>query len=167
MRLIGYVTLLVVIAIVYISSYAAEFRILRPIPTPLRKLTKAGISTGKMPPVSKKVVEAGVKALFTNWNTSKIFNFLSKDFYDSSRLMDEMQIFPAKDAKVRLLSIKDFQVIDEQFKAVDETHFYRISTVSVKAETQIEYTDPAKGFVRLEGENEYIIRVKEYIKHMP
>ncbi len=160
--------ILVSLSVIKTSSdlYATEFRTFRPIPTPVVAVPEGARVVQKLQPVSMETVEKAVKTLFSTWNTPEMGKFISDSFYDKYRLLDSMQTLPARDAKIRLLSINNVQVLNQYVQPVDENLYNRISTVSVNARTQIEFNDPVKGFQRLEGTNEYILEINEYFRRI-
>ncbi len=147
--------------------HAAEFRDLRPIPTPVKALSQTEEEIKDLPPVSEEAIKTGLKSLLASWNTSRMEKLLASEFYDRDRLLDAMQTFPDRGAKLRILAIKDVQILGQRVLPVDKEHVTRVSTVSVNALTQIEFEDPVKGLVKLEGENEYLLRIREHIRLYP
>ncbi len=166
-KIVKYLLLVSLVLLNANLAHASEFRTLRPIPTPIKGMSKGEIKVKNLPPVSNEAIKAGLNSLLASWNTPRMEKFLAQEFYDRSRLLDAMQTFPAKDARLRLLSIKDVQVMNQKVFPVDKEHVTRVSIVSVSALTQIEFEDPVKGFVKLKGENEYLLRVKEHIRLYP
>jgi len=87
---------------------------------------------------------------------------LDENFYDASRLSDAMEEKVPKDAELRLMSVQGTQTL-EQYRRIENGQTIISSVVSVTANTQMEFHDPERGFRRLEGQNEYIIRIDEAV----
>ena len=141
-----------------------EFRRINPIPTPSRKAR--GVRTvppAKYRPIPARELKKQVEKIFSNWNRGDISKYLSEDFYDKTRLIDNMYEKVPRDAKVRVLSVGETQIMGQQRIKIPGGERI-ISTVSVTATTQIEFNDPERGYRRLEGQNEYIIKVTEEMR---
>jgi len=156
------ISLLLLILSLYTQSNAQEFRKIRPILTPVKGKTLGEAISRKYHPVSRENIKKALNQMFKNWNRGDISKYLSDDFYDKSRLMDNMYEKVPRDASIRLLSVGETQTLDQR-EVSHGSEKEIISTVSVTATTQIEFNDII-GFRRLEGENEYIIRVTEEMR---
>ncbi|MCX8111560.1 MAG: hypothetical protein N3D15_09995 [Syntrophorhabdaceae bacterium] len=146
--------------------YSQETRRIQPIRTPayVSEPLAEGVEQIKTPiPVDRQVVEKTMEAIAASWNTSNMTKTLSKDFYEKDRLMDTMTAKAPVDAKLRIISIGSYNVLNQGVKK-DSDGDLLISRVSVTAKTQIEYNDPKDGFQRREGEQEYIIKIMQRIK---
>lgn len=143
-------------------SQAAQFRTFKPIAGPAYKPDDATVVANPRP-VARENVERAVSDLLKNWNKpgTETESLLDKDFYDSSRLSDAMDEKVPRDATLRLMSVQGTQTL-EQYQRSENGRTIISSVVSVTANTQMEFNDPTKGFRRLEGQNEYIIRIEEY-----
>jgi len=139
------------------GSYAQEFRNLKPIPTPA-VAPKGAVPVAEVQAVDPQMARSVAQKVLKAWNSGGLDKYLSDDFYDKSRLTDAMTEKVPRDANVRVLSVRGVQTL-QQFRKGNEI----ISTVSVTADTQVEFNDVNKGFRRLEGENEYILRITEEV----
>jgi len=147
----------VALCIFAMASDAQEFRKFNPIPTP-GAAPKGATRVAAVQPVDTQMAKSAAEKVLKAWNSGGLDKYLSADFYDKSRLTDAMTEKVPRDANVRVLSVKRVQTL-QQFRKGNEI----ISTVSVTADTQIEFNDVNKGFRRLEGENEYILRITEEV----
>jgi len=85
---------------------------------------------------------------------------LGDEFFDKSRLSDAMNAKVPRDARLSVLAIQDVQTLGQK-TADSPSGRLLVSTVSVTAKTQLTFNDPANGYQRREGVNEYIIRIKQ------
>lgn len=145
--------ILLTIAVSVSVMCASEFRQFWPIPT--MKLHQQNVSLQQYKAPSEEGIAKALKVLFANYQSPSIVGkFLSDDFYDKERLLQNLTYKVPRDARVRITSLRDFQILD-QHQEGDRV----VSRVSVTATTQIEFNDPQKGFRKIEGENEYILEV--------
>ena len=145
------------------SAEAQEVRRIQPIKSPAS--FKAPLEEGLQPvkeqiPVNRQTVEKTMQKIANSWNSQDMAKSLSGSFYEKDRLMDSMNANAPVDARLRLLSVGSYRVINQGIKQ-DPGGDLLISRVSVSVKTQIEYNDPAKGFQRRQGEQEYIIKITQ------
>jgi len=159
--------------------FGAEFRSYRPIQTPSEKgiqvqkeklfdrerkaIEKAiGDSAANMP----ELINQEIHKIFAAWNSGDIANYLSDHFYDITRFLDSMNVKVPRDAKLIVLSIGSVQVLNQSLQEIseDKTQFTCLSEVLATVESQIQYNDPAEGFKRLEGKNEFLLDVVQVFK---
>lgn len=139
---------------------AQEFRTLNAIPTPGK--TPAGmLPVDELRPIAPSAAADSVKKVMSAWNGGGIQQYLGDDFYDKSGLSDAVNIKVPKDAAIRIMSVQGVQTLQQFQRKKDGGGQELVSEVSVTADTQIEYNDPTKGFVKFGGVNEYIIRITE------
>ncbi len=155
--------LIIIILILFrFPVFAQEFRGFNPIPTP-------GVIGGEVVkevvPVSQEKVNSLTEDIIKSWGSEDLKKFISEDFYDKQRLVDSFSDKVPRDAKVRIMSVQGGQTLN-QYQGVNPitNAIQIISTVSVTATTQIEFNDMQKGFRRLEGTNEYILRITEEVE---
>ncbi len=137
---------------------AAEFRQIRPIPVP-----RGEMGGHVLHPVSRGTAIKALKQVLAAWNTPKLRDKLSPGYYDAGRVADTVDSVVPRDAAIRLLGVRDVQTYSQE-EVVDPSHGgrrYRVSTVAVVAETQVEFNSPSQGFRRLRGVNEYLLQVRE------
>lgn len=137
------------------GAEAAEFRritiIARPTPPPtgfdaVRTVSQPGFD----------IVERAVRGFFARWNRGDLSGALSKRFFDSDRLSDQIALSAPRDAKIRLLSLRSISVLEQFARAEAEGSELVMSKLSVIAQTAVEFDDPATGFQRFEGTHEYL-----------
>ena len=160
-RLTLLLTLLFVTAVC--GAQAGEFRAFKPISTP-------GAAPGGAKPVAEVApIDPGqarevAEKVFKAWNSGGLEKYLADDFYDKSRLLDAIDEKVPRDAQIRIMSIQGVQTLQQYQRPMGTGEGKEIiSTVSVTADTQIEFNDVIKGFRRLEGVNEYILRITEEV----
>ena len=143
--------------------HAQEFRKINPIPRPGKGAGRS-IAPSEYYPISRDQMKKKMKEIFSQWNNGDLSKYLADDFYDKTRLLDNMYEKVPRDARIRVMSIRETQLMNQQVLFSPNGTKRIVSTVSVTATTQIEFNDPQRGFRRLEGENEYILRVTEEMK---
>ncbi len=162
MKLWKYIFNLMSLMIISSMAFAGEFRTIKPIPTPVM-IPKGAKPTG-VEEIAPQKATSYMKEILNSWNNKKLSQHIAPDFYNKSRLLDAMTD-PNKvppDAKIRLISIKSIQTLNQYERPLSNGAGKEIiRTLSVTADSQIELNDPSRGFRKLEGTNEYIIRVIE------
>jgi hypothetical protein len=143
----------------FLPVYATDFRPFNPITSPNAKLPSGAMTVAKPMPVDVREVEKAVEKIMGSWNTPDMDNKLAGEFYNKDRLMDTVATGVPKDAKLRLLSVQGVQTLNQHIRKNDSGESLLVSMVSAIARTQVEYNDPTRGFQRLEGMNEYILKV--------
>ena len=138
---------------------AGELREIRPILRP-----DAGDSPGlevapeAIVPVAAAKVRESVDEVFDAWNDGRVEPYLADDFYDRTRLGDAIDEQAPRDARLRVLEVAGIQTLRQH---VDPARGERVSIVSATVRAQLEFQDQAAGFVRREGRNELLLRVRE------
>ncbi|MEZ5568602.1 MAG: hypothetical protein R3E54_09735 [Halioglobus sp.] len=145
------------------SSTAREFRTLNEIHT-AALLPDGAAAVEHFIPVDQGLVNDAVNQIMQQWSTPQMQAYLSKDFYDASRLEDVLDTVVPRDALVRILTVGGIQTL-QQFQERDAAtgKAVRVSRVSVTVRTQLEYNDPATGLVTLPGTTEYILKFRELL----
>ena len=110
--------------------------------------------------MSTATARAAVEQLVAAWNEGRLGRVLGPAFCDRDRLAASMEVRVPRDARLRLLAVEGVQTL-EQGEEVRGGRRYRVSLIAVVARTQLEYEDPTRGLQRLEGRNEYLLRVRE------
>ncbi|MBI2192173.1 MAG: hypothetical protein HYU36_09325 [Planctomycetes bacterium] len=147
---------------------AREFRDLRPIPT-RQKLPEGALPVEEPVSVEPETLKNAVKELAASWNSPDFEAKLSSQFYDKQRLLDSMSEKVPRDAQVRILGVGNIQVI-QQYRQPEPgggPGEILVSTVTVTAQTQIEFNDPSRGFQRINGTNQLILQVEAEIVREP
>jgi hypothetical protein len=147
-------------------AMAQGIRGINPILSP-DSLNKSVNSAQKLKPISKKNIEQAFRLVLQEWNNGRLDMVLADDFYAADHLVDSTQEKVPKDAKITLLSIQGIQVLKQYWQ--DNIQNIMISEVSITAKTQIEFNDPSppdgvSSFRRLEGVNEFFIRIRETVE---
>ncbi|MBP7232883.1 MAG: hypothetical protein KBA28_13235 [Syntrophaceae bacterium] len=153
---------LIAITIFFASVTASgqEFRTINAVPTPGKTPSGASLLE-EVRPIAKNQATESIGKVMSSWNSGEIQQFLGNDFYDKNGLTDAIGSKVPRDAAIRILSVQGVQTLQQFQKKKDGGGNEIISEVSVTADTQIEYNDPTKGFVKFSGLNEYIIRITE------
>ncbi|RLA43705.1 MAG: hypothetical protein DRR04_08740 [Gammaproteobacteria bacterium] len=140
---------------------AREFRTLKQIRS--SSLVPEGASTvQQFISVDKRLINQAVDQIMEQWSTPQMQAYLSKDFYDASRLEDVIDTLVPRDAIVRILAVSGVQTLQQYHEQEPATGMdVRVSRVSVTVRTQLEYNDPNTGLVRLPGTTEYILKFRE------
>ena len=136
------------------QAQAQEFRSINRI-AKKGKAPEGATAVANVKPVSRDVIEQGMREIMAAWNKGDTEKYLADNFYDKRRLDDSISTNMPRDAKVTVQGIKSIQTL-EQFQKEGEV----ISRVSVTVNTTIEYNDPTRGFQSYPGTTEYILNVK-------
>lgn len=149
-------------------SQSAEFRRANPLPTPeLLQRGAAGAVARIIEPVSRARVEAAIRRVFdtyTNMSPGRLEAVLAESFFDRDRLVDNLTEALPRDARLRVLGIEAIQTLQQTIDVAPDGRQTRISVVSVTVRSQFEFNDPVSGFTRLDGTNEYLLRIKEPLR---
>lgn len=150
-------------------SQSAEFRRANPLPTPelLQRGGAAGAVARIIEPVSRERVEAAIRRVFdtyTNMSPGQLEAVLAESFFDRARLVDNLTEALPRDAKLRILGVESIQTLEQTIDVAPDGRQTRISVVSVTVRSQFEFNDPVSGFIRLDGTNEYLLRIKEPLR---
>lgn len=166
----GFSASLVALALLPALAQARQFRSVQPIATPAATAMTAAPAAVAAPqsepqtePQSREQLEPLVRKALESWNTPEFARQLSPTFYDRERLADSMGTVVPRDAVLRVQSIQGVQTLQQSTEPDPDFpgRTRLVTLVSVTARTQIEYHDPAAGFVKLPGVNEYILRVTQ------
>lgn len=158
-------TLFIVAVLLMVQPYshARQFRSLVPIATPDQassRLPDGARPVERIRQLDRGTVETAMRQVAERWNTPEMSGLLADEFYDQSRLLDNMDFIVPRDATIRLQSIQGIQTLQQYIvPAMDGGREKRVSIVSATARTQIEFERPGSGFVRLPGTNEYILKI--------
>ncbi|MDQ7010597.1 MAG: hypothetical protein Q9M29_02125, partial [Mariprofundaceae bacterium] len=142
----------------------SEFRTFQPILTPAaRPGGAAGAPAARVKPVSRRLIAKAVDKVIAAWNGNNVDSVLSDQFFDKSRLADAMNSKVPRDARLEVLAIQDAQTLSQS--TADSPHGrLLVSMVSVTVKTQLTFNDPANGYQRREGTNEYILRIRQRLR---
>lgn len=136
---------------------------MNPIATPKSslRLPQGARAMDVIRPVSAETVEAAVRQLAAAWNTPNLPKYLAPNFYGKDRLVESVNRQLPRDAKLRVLGIQSMQTVAQYIQPDGDGRELVVSRVSVTVRTQIEFNDPRTGLRRLEGTNEFTLRVAE------
>ena len=160
------VRLLILVAalVAALPAPAQESRQMNRIATPASasmRLPPGARAVAAIQPVSSQAVEEAVRQIALAWNTPRLPGYLAPNFYGKDRLAESVNRQLPRDAKLRVLGIQSTQTV-AQFKQPDERYGeITVSRVLVTVRTQVEFNDPRAGLRRLEGTNEFTLRVTE------
>ena len=145
-----------------VSADAQEFRAFNPIPTP-EAAPEGAAPVAQIRPVRQTEAADDLGKIMGAWNQGDQLNkYIGEGFFDKSRLTDAVDTQVPRDAQVRVLSVRGVQTLQQfQRPAPNGGGTEIISTVSVTGSTQIEFNDVDRGFRRLEGTNEYVLKITE------
>ena len=153
----------VLMALLIASTNAQEMRQVRRIPTPTtaKERPPNAKAVKAIKPISPDTLRAAMNEFADSWNGEEMGEMIDDSFFDSSRLGDAMIAEVPRDAKLRLLSVRGSQVLEQYIAPRNEGGQVRISMVTITADTQIEFNNASNGFVRIPGSNEFLIEVRE------
>lgn len=142
------------------AASAQDIRGFRAIATP--EARPAGTVPVETPQViDARAAKAAAEDVLAAWSDGQLDDVLAPDFQDRQRLLDSMVEDVPQDAEIRLLGIRGVQTV-QQFQGTGASGRTEItSIVSLTADTQIEFNDPARGFRQLRGQNEFFLRITE------
>lgn len=138
-----------------VSAQAREMRGFNQINAP--RANPDGMNTvEQVQPVSRELAEKALREVLEAWNKGNLESKLDDNFFEKRRLPDYVDSYAPRDAKIRLQSVQGVQTL-QQFRNEDDGKL--MSRISVTANTQVEFSHPTRGFQRLSGINEYILKV--------
>lgn len=144
------------------AGWAAEFRLPTSFPVSKEANPPAPAPEATVP-VDRALVEKGIQQVLSAWNKGDLDKHVSKELFDKTRLLDNIQTKVPRDAVIRLLGMQGVQTLGQRSK-VDPKHPGRslmVSTVSITAQTQINFNEPGRGYQRVEGTNEFILKITQ------
>jgi len=116
-----------------------------------------------------ELARQGIQRIFDAWNNGRISEYLDAGMVNRDRFLDAMDGSVPRDARVRIMAIESVQPLDDSTKLEQGTLLRLLvnTRVSVRVKTQIEYNDAKTGFQRIEGVNEFILRLQQLIPLKP
>lgn len=146
-----------------VKTLAQEMRSINPVATPAR-LKVGGEPVRQPEPLKVETVRSNVDKLFNTWNNGDVTGMLSDNFYDRTRFGDAMQSNIPKDSKVKIMGMGAVQTLEQRIVTDPDGTKRRVTLGSVNVNSQVEFNDPNKGFVRVPGTNEIVFEMSERIK---
>lgn len=145
-------------------THAKSFRHFTPIASKQAELNQQqGVAAQAS--VSPQAVEHAVGQLLEAWNNGTLDKKLSDEFFDASRLLDTLETEVPRDARLRLLSLRQTRTLSQSVEQDPVYGKVLVSKVSAVALTQLEFNRQDSGeFVNLEGENEFLMSIKQRIQ---
>ncbi len=118
-------------------------------------------SRARVPDLARKAV-AGI---FDAWSKGNVDGLLAEGFYDKSRFLDLLKLDVPRDARVRILAIESIHPLEEvsSVETVPSLILRVRTRLSAVVRTQIEFEDPGRGFRKIQGRNEFILRLNQEI----
>jgi len=176
-HIIIYILFIAFITIGIANVSDASFRSLQPVAAPRETWSSDRQATGALPGEdterlareararSPQLAREAMQRLVNSWNQGDTARFLSPSFVDRDRFLTSWDGQVPRDARIRLLSVESAQALDQdnRIEGSPPTSLHVSTRVSVRATTQIEFNDPALGFQRREGRNEYFFVIRQRI----
>lgn len=145
------------------TASGQEFRSIQGIPTPPPPAERSASETWLSPP-DRASIEAAVEGLFAAWNTPALRGLLSREFYEQTRLPEQLSVQIPRDARIRILALESWSMIEQHVApGPTEWSLSLTNTVSVVVRSQVEFDEAGVGFRRLEGVSEYIFDMTETV----
>lgn len=150
--------------------HSSEFRTIRPFgqKTVLSTLPQKGIalssSFSRLEHLLKEHAATFARLqmvkICNSWHSEDFAQYLGSNYYDRNRLLDTLRSFIPEEARLRLLAVESVRPLSTELVSIEEGRVAKfVTTVSLRARTQIEYSDPIQGPKREEGLNDYILSV--------
>jgi len=140
-----------------------EMRSVNPISTPAR-LKTGGDIVRQPAALNTETVRSNVENMFNSWNNGDVTNMLSDNFYDKTRFGEAMQTNIPRDSKIKVMGMGSVQTLEQRIVTDPDGSKRRVTLGSVNVNSQVEFNDPSKGFVRVPGTNEIVFEMSEKIK---
>lgn len=160
-QVLSTVAISIALIVLVSAGKAAEFRELSPILVPAA-VPEGAATVQVIRPVSPAIVENAIRQLMANWNTPLLARHLSDRFYDRQRLLDVLDSFAPRDARIHILGIQSTQTLQQHIEK-DNGVATLVSRVAVSVITQIEFTDPNRGLQSLDGTNTYVLNIRQQV----
>lgn len=151
------------VLILPVHAFGQEMRAINPISTPAR-LKIGGERVQKPTPLNVENVRSNVENLFNTWNNGDVTNVLSDNFYDKTRFGEAMQTNIPRDSKIKVMGMGSVQTLEQRIVTDPDGSKRKVTLGSVNVNSQVEFNDPSKGFVRVPGTNEIVFEMSEKLK---
>lgn len=138
------------------QALAQEGRAFNPIARPAARpaLPDGALRVTPPLPVPRERVEAAVATVAKAWSDKRLETVLAPGFQRRAELADAMQAKVPRDAKLRVVAIQGWQVLDQHRRDGE-----LVTQVSVTVRTQVEFSDAA-GFQARDGTNEWVMTIR-------
>lgn len=111
---------------------------------------------GEESSLSKDEIYRIVETIVKSWNTETFAAHLSPSFYEKDRLLSALATKIPRDAALRLLSVQEIKVLQQETVSGGKGKAF---TVSAVIQTSLEFEDPIAGFQKLTGTNRLILKI--------
>ena len=156
------------------SQAGQEFRSFQAIPTPEDETQKQVDlqAEGYQAVASHQVLPAGlvdkvVYQLFDAWNSPDLPSKLSKDFANTSRILDAIQSGVPRQVRLQVLAIQNPRIVGQYVRPhpSGDGSYQVLSKVSVQVRSQVAAsTNFLKSFQRVDGTSEYLINITQRVR---
>lgn len=155
----------VVLAVVVLAAVPAEAQAETRRPAPIdrgEESTAPGVAAGEgaiYVPVERDLVRRAVDRIVEAWNRRRLEAVLAPGFYDRERLIRTLETRVPRDARLRLIALRDVMVLDQSLGMPHPDGSVPVVTqVLVEARTKITFNEPVAftdGFRVRDGVNEF------------
>lgn len=135
------------------GALAQEGRAFNPIARPAARpaLPDGAVRVNPPIPVTREEIARAVDEVAQAWNDRRLESILAPGFQRRAELLDALQAKAPRDAKLRVVAIQGWQVLDQHRRDGE-----LVTQVSVTVRTQVEFSD-ASGFQSRDGVNEFVL----------
>lgn len=152
------------------NAHARDFRSFNAIPKPgenkgkARKALDLKLRNKLLSPipVPDRLIRNGVRKITQAWNRRNLVSYLDEDFRDASFLRDDLIYDLPRDLKIRVLGIRGSQTLSQEFQQKRE-QTWLVSHVAVSVRTQLEFNAVDTGYQKLQGEQEWVLKVEQSV----
>ena len=111
------------------------------------------------PQPDRQRIQAAVEQIIEAWGSTDIRRLLATDFYDGDRLSQTLISQIPTDAKLELLRLEDFRLIQDSVISIETGEQARVWLVVADAITQIELNAAIAGYLTLRGRQRFTLRL--------
>ena len=149
-----------------VAADAQKVRIFKKIAAPDRPPEGTELIEEMAPP-DPATAQAAIADALQNWNEPGFGGSLSEDFQDKERLLDNFANDVPLDAELRVTSVRNYQPMQQFGRIGDNGNVELTTRVQFTADTEIQFNDPARGFRRLTGTNDFVADIVEELVPIP
>lgn len=114
-----------------------------------------GILLRSRPRPNRDRVTQALESTLAAWGTPELESILSSGYYDANRLQNEIRNRVPTDARLELLRLEDYRIIEDSIVTTATNNLARVWLIVANAITQVELNDPIAGFVNVRGRQRY------------
>ena len=115
----------------------------------------------EMAPPDPATAQAAITEALQGWNEPGFGGSISEDFQDKDRLLDNFSNDVPLDAELRVTGVRNYQPMQQFGRIGDNGNVELTTRVQFTADTEIQFNDPARGFRRLTGTNDFVADIVE------